>query len=362
MQRSRRVMWGHAAGFALGLGLAACIWLPAVTERQYVAFERAISGSANYAIHFVYLWQLIYSAWGYGYSVAGPNDGMPFTVGWSHLLLVIAICVWVLARRQGAAAERQLVCFFAFAAVLLCFLMLEDADLVWQLVKPLQYVQLPWRLLGTVAVCEAVLLGALGGALAKLPRWRGAAFAAAMALLVIPNLSHLHAGAIDEVDAAYWTPAELARTGFETTTLGELTPRWMKTAPAFDPRTAVVAAGIAQIKPLERTPFFWSGEIDAQSPAAIQMRIAYFPGWNVRLDGQPTDCAPSVPGGLLTFRVPAGTHRAQVRWENTAPRIAGNAITLLSLLILLAFWWGGQSWLQPTFRSFGPRVRVRSRG
>ena len=337
--KSRRVIWGHAAGFVLGFGLAACIWLPAVMERQYVAFERAISGSANYAIHFVYLRQLVYSAWGYGYSVAGPNDGMPFTVGWSHLLLVIGVCGWVLGRRQGKLDERRLICFFAAAAALLCILMLEDSDLVWQIVKPLQYVQLPWRMLGTVAVCEAVLMGALGGVLRKLPRWRGAAFAAALALLVIPNLSHLHAGSTNEVDPAFWTPAEIARTGFETTTLGELTPRWMTVTPAFDPRDAVVAAGAAQIKPLERTPFIWKGDVDAQAPSTIQMRIAYFPGWVVSLDGQQVPGEPSTPNGLLTFRVPPGTHRVEVRWENTPPRLAGNAISLLSLAILLAGLW-----------------------
>ena len=109
--KSWRVLWGHAAGFAIGLGLAACIWLPAVMEQKYVAFERAISGNANYAIHFVYLRQLIYSAWGYGLSVAGPNDGMSFTVGWSHLLLIAGVLVWVLGYRRTKPAERQLVCF-----------------------------------------------------------------------------------------------------------------------------------------------------------------------------------------------------------------------------------------------------------
>jgi uncharacterized membrane protein len=336
MEGSRRVLWGHAAGLTLGLGVAACIWLPAVVERQYVAFERAISGSANYAIHFVYLRQLLYSAWGYGYSVAGPNDGMPLTVGWSHLLLAIATCVWVARRRENKSVERQLVWFFGAAAVLLCVLMLEDSDLVWQIVKPLQFVQLPWRLLATVAVCEAVLLGALGGALATLPRLKGAAFALAMALVVIPNLSHLHPGSTSEVDPAFWTPVELARTGFETTTLGELTPRWMKAAPGFDPRVAVVASGTAQIEPLESTPFLRSVKVNALTPATIQMRIAYFPGWSVLLDGRSVTAEPSAPSGLLTFRTPSGLHRVEVRWDNTPVRLAGDAISLTSLGILLA--------------------------
>src|SRR6185369_15485367 len=106
-------------------------------------------------------------------------------------------------------------------------------------------------------------------------------------------------------------------------------------------RAAVVAVGPAEIRETERTPFLWRGEINAQVPATIQMRIAYFPGWTVRLDGQRVEPKPSTPTGLLTFQAPPGTHRAEVRWENTAPRTVGNAISLASLVLLLAgAWWG----------------------
>ena len=213
--------------------------------------------------------------------------------------------------------------------------MLEDSDLVWEMIKPLQYVQLPWRLLGTVAVCEAMLLAALGGVLAKLPRSSGAALAAALALLVIPNLSHLHAGATNAVDPAFWTPLEMARTGFETTTLRELTPRWMTATPPFDPQMAAVANGVAQIKPLGSNPFDWSGEVEAQTPSVMRMRIAYFPGWEVLVDGQHVEAGPAPVSGLLTFPVPPGVHRVEVRWENTAPRNVGNALSLAALAILL---------------------------
>ena len=94
--------------------------------------------------------------------------------------------------------------------------------------------------------------------------------------------------------------------------------------------------GASEIKTLEHTPFFWSGVVDAKTPSSIRMRIAYFPGWSVLLDGQPAEAGPSTPWGLLTFPVPRGTHRAEVRWGNTPLRLAGNAISLVSLAILLA--------------------------
>jgi len=37
------------------------------------------------------------------------------------------------------------------------------------------------------------------------PRWRNPAFAVAMALLIVPNLSHLAARELRDVDPAFWT-------------------------------------------------------------------------------------------------------------------------------------------------------------
>jgi hypothetical protein len=73
--------------FLLGLGLSAFIWAPALAARQYAAINRAVEGYGRYSNHFVYLHQLFYSPWGYGLSVPGPEDGMSFALGWSHLLL-----------------------------------------------------------------------------------------------------------------------------------------------------------------------------------------------------------------------------------------------------------------------------------
>jgi hypothetical protein len=87
MEKSWAVWWNQAIGFALGLGLSAFAWLPALAARQYASMNRAVEGNGKYSDHFVYLHQLFYSPWGYGLSVRGPDDGMSFALGWSQLLL-----------------------------------------------------------------------------------------------------------------------------------------------------------------------------------------------------------------------------------------------------------------------------------
>ena len=75
------------------------------------------------------------------------------------------------------------------------------------------------------------------------PRWRTAAMTAAMALLIVPNLSHLHSKQLVDVDPAFWTPQQLAIRGFETTTMSEVTPRWIAGLPAYSPVAATVHIG-----------------------------------------------------------------------------------------------------------------------
>jgi uncharacterized membrane protein len=340
MARSWRVLAVHAMGFAVGLGLGAASWLPALAEKQYVALNRALAGNAQYTNHFVYLQQLFYSAWGYGFSVPGPNDGMSFAIGWSHLLLAAGACIWI--ARRPKLADPRLMRYFAAAAVVLCILMLEDAEWLWDHLPLLPYVELPWRLLEPVAVCAAMLVAALGPAIATLPRLRGAAVAAAIALLVAPNLAHLAPGRTTDIDPAAWTPRQLAIRGFETTTMGEITPRWMAAVPPYNPVAASVVSGDAQVRETVRTPFAWSGDVAAKAPSRLQMAIAYYPGWTARVDGRPVEVAPSA-GGLIGLDVPPGEHQVAVSWGRSGARRLGEAISLLALAALAI----GVRWLRP---------------
>jgi uncharacterized membrane protein len=336
MEKSWSVLWRQAGGFLLGLGLSAFIWAPALAARPYVDLSRAFQGYLQYSNHFLYLHQLFYSPWGYGLSVPGPDDGMSFALGWSHLLLAVLAWIWI--SRHPQPNDRLLLRFFGVAAAVLCFLTLQDALWFWEHIPLLQNVNLPWRLLGPVAICMAMLIAPLGRALWQTPRWRVWGMAAALALLIVPNLSHLHSKQAVDVDLTFWTPQQLSIRGFETTTMGELTPRWIAGLPSYDPAAATVLAGDAAIRRPERTPLFWSSPVHSTVASTIEMNTAWFPGWEVRVDGRPVPAGPGKPSGLITFQVPAGEHFVEVQYGRTTPEkeAAGISIAALILAIVLA--------------------------
>jgi hypothetical protein len=214
--------------------------------------------------------------------------------------------------------------------------MLEDAVWLWDRVPLLQYVEFPWRLLGPVAVCLALLVAPLGPVLASLGRWRTAGFAAAMALLIVPNLPHNQPKQFRDVDLALWTPPQLALRGIEVTTAAEYAPRWMEAWPDYDARPARMITGQAKIQQDARTPVSWSGRFQAQGAGTAEMALAFFPGWEVRVDGLPVPVEPAKPTGLIRFQIPAGEHRVEARWTRTPPRLWGDGLSLLSLAVLAA--------------------------
>ena len=69
------------SGIPAGLALSAFFWLPALWEKSFVKVGDLLHGYLHYGNHFVEPGQLVFSPWGYGLSVAGPDDGMSFFGG-----------------------------------------------------------------------------------------------------------------------------------------------------------------------------------------------------------------------------------------------------------------------------------------
>jgi hypothetical protein len=342
MEKSWTVAWRQASGFLLGLGLSALVWVPGMALRQYVAMNRAVEGYGRYSNHLVYLHQLFYSPWGYGTSVAGPDDGMSFALGWSHLLLIVVAWVWI--SRNPGLGDRRLLRFFGFAGAALCIVMLQESEWFWDHAPLLQYAQYPWRLLGPVAICTAMLIASLGRPLLSVAlRWRALAITAAMALLIVPNLSHLHSKQPVDVDLGFSTPRQLSVRGFDVTAMGEVSPRWMTAPPAYSPFAARVRSGDAEFRQPLRTAFDWSSSARSKVASIIEMQTAWFPGWEVRVDGRPVLAGPGL-SGLITFALPPGDHMVNVRYGRTATEKLAAAVSMGSLILMLVLARFGSAW------------------
>jgi|SRR5579883_684040 len=334
MARSWFILRAQALAFALGLALAAFIWIPGVAMNQLVHLETLMQGRSQYTNHFVFLHQLIDSPWGYGFSLPGDADGMSFSLGWGHLVIAAAAAILIL--KSPKERDRAWVWYFAGAAAILSMMMLQDVEPVWDHVRLLQFIAFPWRLLGPAAVALAALIAAFAAGLPSLEKWSRPAFIAAMALLIVPNLAHFQPGHYRDIDQQFWSPQQIAERGIEVTSFSEYRPKAMETIPPFNPRPGVVVSGLGAIQQTGKSPESWSGVVTAQSPVTVQLSLAWFPAWNVLVDGKPVVSRPAENIGLIRFDVPPGEHRVFVRWGRTRAMWIGDIASLLALCVLVA--------------------------
>jgi hypothetical protein len=61
-------------------------------------------------------------------------------------------------------------------------------------------------------------------------------------------------------------------------------------------------------------------------------RALYFPGWQVKIDGQTVPVIPSDPEGWLQFDVPDGRHTLTIQFRETAAWLVADGVSLLALL------------------------------
>jgi len=335
---SGSILRNQVFGLVGGLGLSAAVWMPALAERKYLGLDRLLEGYLRYPDHFVFLHQLFSSKWGYGISLPGDRDDLSFSLGWSHLLLVgIVLAVALL---NPKLTNRLWVSFFAGACIGFSFLALTDSQWIWDHIRLLQYSQFPWRMLGPASLCIALLVAAIAPILRSLPRYRELAFASALALLIVPNLTHNQPIRFQDVDLSLWTPAAIAKNGINVSTASEYVPKWVVLWPKFSPEMVRIGNGEANTGEANTKQYFhtvdsWRGEIRTARGATAELSITWFPGWEVRIDGQPVTTAPDQQTGLIRFDILPGDHRISVHWSRTWPRLLGGSLSIVSSLVLL---------------------------
>lgn len=343
--KSWKLLLAQMGALTLGLGLGASVWAPGLFEREFVKLDRLLEGYLQYTNHFVYLQQLFATSWGYGISAPGYEDGMSFSLGWSHVLL--AAVGWLAAGRWLSGAERgekrRLVGLLSGGCVVFSVLMLAGSEWFWATLPLMQYIEFPWRMLAPASFCLALVIGAAGQGLSggqglsRAVAWRKPAMAAALGLLILPNLHHIAPAGYRPVDLGQWTPEQIARRGISVTTRNEYEPRWAE-LPPYRADTVRVVAGGAQGELLRHSPAYWSGQVKAAAESTIEISCFFFPGWQASVDGRQVAIETAQGSGLIQLRVPAGEHRVELAFHRTTLRAAADALTLLSAVVLAGLW------------------------
>jgi hypothetical protein len=346
-QRSSRLLLRGAWCLALGLGLSAFFWLPALVERDLVHTHRLLESFLNYRNHFAYLHQLVWSSWGYGVSVPGPRDGMSFAVGSVHLAL--AAVSLLLIRPINAASKRagQMVTFCLVLLMLGVFFSIYESQFLWDRLALLQYLEYPWRFLTLVALSTAFLCGSPLLLLAP-GQYRLANGLAAVLIggLLLFNFSHARPEKFTEVTDADFTPEKIAGRYIAVTTAREYEPIWVSERPSTPAREPVAfVAGQGRVAVTKRSPTELEFRAQIADEARLRINTFYFPGWTLSVNGITRPIDRSSSQGVMELSLEQGDHWVWLTFGDTPVRLWSARLSLLALLLLLVTPWLGR-WKQ----------------
>mgnify|MGYP000380343189 CR=1 FL=1 len=353
---------------ALGAGLTAFFWLPAVVERGAVQYQ-TLTGSAlfDYRHYFARADELLAPAlW---FDLGALRTRFHYNVGVAQWALAVLGAASALRARPGRAT----LLVFTAAGLALLYLMTPASLWLWEAAPILPFLQFPTRLLGPAALALAVLAGAAvrwlpEGAGGRLPGAFGLAAFAALYAAAVPLLNPPPWPDYGPVSAARILETELSGRLVGTTAGVEFLPVGVQQRP--QPQPALVEslrAGApdrvdrAALPPGASVLLVGQGPLhsayQAASPGPFRLRLFtfYFPGWSASVDGRRVAVDVARPEGWLVIPVPAGEHEVRVQFEETPVRVLAWVLSGLSALAVVLLVLGKPAFLPPLEARVGAR-------
>lgn len=307
----------------LGLSLSAYYVIPAAYYRR---FTYRLNPSF-FTDHFVTFRQLLYSPWGFTFSMQGTDqDGMSFQVGFAIWgIVAVALGMWLLqGMRLGKSAWEVFGVLGMFFLSL--FLMTERSSFVWNAWKQVVNIDMPWRFLFVTALAGSALSALVISSVDSIYAKTGIA-TVLLGLALYGNRNHLRVNQYVEY------PDERLIT-YEGTTNSdnEYRPVWdtLELSKKEVPE-ALISQGDGEISVIERSSRLLRVAVRSAESTRVDLRILYFPGWTVALDGQPHPFKYDGEGGIVRVDVPAGTHLLETTWRETKVMKVANAVSVVAL-------------------------------
>lgn len=317
---NRRSWFITLAPFILSIGLSLFFWLPVVMEKQFTYLK--YFDSAGYLTHFPSFLQLIYSQWGFGYSVSGTADGFSFQLGPFHWLAIVAsVAIFIFLKTTALIKQTWL--FFTSIFLIYLFLTLPISAFIYRFLPFLNFIQYPWRLLLFITLASVWL-----GAFVVQRRPKLGIFLALSAVIYGLLIAKPQGGFNWPNHYYYLFP-------FTSTVGQEAMPVWFdeaKNSRLFDSGDKVVGAGNFNLNLWKTQTHLYQVTVDKDT--LVFEKTAYFPGWELTVDGQPSAIIydnKDYPG-LIGYNLTAGTHTIQTQFtDHTPARRLGDTISLISL-------------------------------
>ncbi|MEX2007776.1 MAG: 6-pyruvoyl-tetrahydropterin synthase-related protein [Candidatus Levyibacteriota bacterium] len=328
--------------FVLGLALSAFYFIPALLEQRYTNILSQIGGGAHFNDHFVCVYQLWQSQWGFGGSAPGCIDGASFMIGKIHIILSLfataAIIALSILKKISGKEEKVVIMLFCVVGLLFSiFLMLPLSQPLWSAISLMAFFQFPWRFLLMTSFFTSILSGSLLWVMHKTVRneWTECLISGAIIVAILL------------INVKFFIPQTiLGKAADDYTNMQTL--RWLtsKISDEYMPkdfpkptneddvvreRVTFNPNDIEIINRTEKTHVI-DLNLKAARPTKIHFNIAYFPSWKLSVDGVPQG---SIVSKGYDVSLPSGNHRVEMKFKESNTAKIANLISFAGLAAII---------------------------
>ncbi len=352
---------------ALGLGLTAFFWLPAIVERNAIHTGLMHGNPAlDYHFHFIPLSRLFLTPWSQTVAPALNLSAVVlaaiglFTARKQENLNSLKTDTPQILDKPAAFCKapirsvwgRSLEIWWAILAALACMLMVLPASVwIWDSLPLLALFQFPHRFLGLAAIFIAFLAGLgiynLQWLLAGYNRWLPTGLLLLALVMLAASTRVLsqvrYYPPLPEIDIKFIMQKEREAAPVVGEFHTVFIPAAVKKMPPFEilARDGPDRLDLSSL-PKKATrlvnnynPLYYDLTLSSPEPFLVRFNIFYFPGWQAKIDGWPTTITPTNPSGLISLEIPAGQHHLVIWFGSTTTRRLANLISLCSIGLLL---------------------------
>lgn len=339
---TREKAWGLVPKFllagVLAFGISAFYILPVIFETNLISISKTTGGYYDFNNHFLTLNQLLISRfWGYGASLWGENDGLSLSVGQIQWILPLLIVPIILFKKFF----RKYLHFFVLLGLGWFFLFLthNKSVLIWSNIKPIAFIQFPWRFLGSAVFSFALAAGAISTFLSR-------KYYNFLAVLIVAGLLIGLNGPFFYEDIWFNITDREQFSGKKyleqtSSALFDFWPLTAKNVPNkfADSKDPSVLEGSGSAKLINKGSSDVEYSVDLKTDSAlIQFPIVYFPGWVGYGDNRKLKLSPKGDLGLITAEVNRSTKLVKLDFQDTPIRKVSNYISLFSIgMLILSF-------------------------
>ncbi len=312
--------------------LTAFFWVPVVFETTQT---KLVQLTEDYTHFFPTLKELIYSPWGFGPFKEGVSPGkMSPQIGIVHSFIFVfslfVVSFFVLFKKS--TPDKNFILFFLIFGIICFFLASPFSLFIWDAFYPLRFVQLPWRLVGYIAISAAICVGYLLF-LVKNKNIKYILGILLVALLLYTSRNQIRVN----MYVPFHNPFETSLIyGPSTTSKDEHMPRHAPRVFETPPPGNLFASTSGTFKRDIWKSNYHKFTLDLSEGAEFRDNTSYFPGWEVYLDGEKVPVLyKNDEFYRLRITVPEGKHTVEAKFGETWYRLFADIVSLITFCCIL---------------------------